>query len=445
MHRSPRSCVSLDLIAAAVPVARRLRAQMDRLFNATVSLTYEHEHGKRFVNSAIADSGEFWWDVKHPDQASLWESTIKLGEKFFHEIIAHPIPLDLHILKKLKRSPLGLDLYLWLTYRTFALKRPLRLTWSQLYRQFGADPDRPTKVAQQAFRRDCLRELEKIQRAWPDLHYRTVRGALVLSPSPPRIASSQLRLSDSDFPPTGRPCDEPRSGPSTLAARGAAGAPPASPAPRGLGTAPAAAAHRAEPRVGVRLRVRHLCESADAQVPDGRRRVDPRMPGDCRGRRHPLWAGDRGLAQLVSVHGAPRHLRSDNGPEFVATAILRWLGDAGIDTALIDPGKPWQNATDESFNGKFRNEFLSLQWFRNRMDAKVGIEHWRQHYNEVRPHSSLSYLTPAEFKAQLSAGSDDGGRCRASSTVCGPCWKSGVPTIRNEESGHGAGEEPRFT
>ena len=116
------------------------------------------------------------------------------------------------------------------------------------------------------------------------------------------------------------------------------------------------------------------------------------------------------LAQLVSVHGAPRHLRSDNGPEFVATAILRWLGDAGIDTALIDPGKPWQNATDESFNGKFRDEFLSLQWFRNRMDAKVGIEQWRQHYNEVRPHSSLGYLTPAEFKAQLRAGSDDGGR-----------------------------------
>ena len=101
------------------------------------------------------------------------------------------------------------------------------------------------------------------------------------------------------------------------------------------------------------------------------------------------------------------------GPEFVATAILRWLGDAGIDTALIDPGKPWQNATDESFNGKFRDEFLSLQWFRNRMDAKVGIEQWRQHYNEVRPHSSLGYLTPAEFKAQLGTRSDDGGRSPA--------------------------------
>ena len=94
----------------------------------------------------------------------------------------------------------------------------------------------------------------------------------------------------------------------------------------------------------------------------------------------------------------------------MVTAILRWLGDAGTDTALIDQGKPWQNATDESFNGKFHDEFLSLQWFRNHMDAKVGIEQWPQHYNKVRPHSSLGYLTPAEFKAQLGAGPNDGER-----------------------------------
>jgi putative transposase len=66
--------------------------------------------------------------------------------------------------------------------------------------------------------------------------------------------------------------------------------------------------------------------------------------------------------------------RTYYGPEFVAAAILRWLGDASIDTALIDPGKPWQNATDESFNGKFRDEYLTLHWFHNRVDAKVGIE-----------------------------------------------------------------------
>ena len=106
-------------------------------------------------------------------------------------------------------------------------------------------------------------------------------------------------------------------------------------------------------------------------------------------------------------------LRRYYGPEFVAAAILRWLVDAHIDTALIDPGKPWQNATDESFNGKLRDEYPSLQWFRNRVDAKVGIEEWRRHYNDVRPHSSLGYLTPAEFKSQRSTGSDDRGRAPA--------------------------------
>jgi putative transposase len=111
------------------------------------------------------------------------------------------------------------------------------------------------------------------------------------------------------------------------------------------------------------------------------------------------------LGQLVSVHGAPQYLRSDNGPEFVATAVLRWLQTAAIDTAFIDPGKPWQNGTDESFNGKFRDECLNLEWFRNRLDAKVGIERWRRHYNEERPHMSLGDLTPAEFKNKIKSQS----------------------------------------
>jgi putative transposase len=106
------------------------------------------------------------------------------------------------------------------------------------------------------------------------------------------------------------------------------------------------------------------------------------------------------LARLVSTHGAPRFLRSDNGPEFVSHAILRWLTEATIDTALNDPGKPWQNGTDESFNGKFRDECLSAEWFRNRTEAAAVIETWREHYNEVRPHSSLGYMTPHEFKQQ---------------------------------------------
>ena len=103
------------------------------------------------------------------------------------------------------------------------------------------------------------------------------------------------------------------------------------------------------------------------------------------------------LARLISVHGAPRYLRSDNGPEFISRAILKWLNDADIETAAIDPGKPWQNATNESFNDKFRDECLSLEWFRSRQEAKVLIEVWRRHYNEVRPHSSLGNLTPRAF------------------------------------------------
>ena len=104
------------------------------------------------------------------------------------------------------------------------------------------------------------------------------------------------------------------------------------------------------------------------------------------------------LTRLISDRGAPLFLRSDNGPEFVSQALLEWLAAATIDTALIEPGKPWQNGDNESFNGKFRDECLNMEWFRNRTEARVLIEIHRRHYNDVRPHSSLGYLTPTEFR-----------------------------------------------
>ena len=104
------------------------------------------------------------------------------------------------------------------------------------------------------------------------------------------------------------------------------------------------------------------------------------------------------LARLISLHGAPAFLRSDNGPEFISHAVLHWLPTNHIDTAVIDPGKPWQNGTNESFNGKFRDECLTLEWFRSRREASIIIEAWRRHYNVVQPHQSLNYLTPIEFK-----------------------------------------------
>lgn len=109
----------------------------------------------------------------------------------------------------------------------------------------------------------------------------------------------------------------------------------------------------------------------------------------------------------MSLHGAPRHLRCDNGPEFVSKALLRWVTKEGIETAFIDPGKPWQNGTDESFNGRFRDECLGMEWFRSRREAAILIETWRRHYNDVRPHSSLGYLTPSEFKRKYTDQKSD--------------------------------------
>ena len=167
----------------------RLRNQMKRLFGCTVSLIYQDECGETAVNSVVARRTEFWWNERKPDELSLWESKIELGEDLFNEIISHPVPLNMNTLTALKRSPLGLDLYLWAVYRTFALRAPLRLTWRQLYQQFGSDPDRARdKRTVLNFRMDCLRELKKIKLAWPDLHYTTAKGVLILSPSKPAIA-----------------------------------------------------------------------------------------------------------------------------------------------------------------------------------------------------------------------------------------------------------------
>ena len=96
--------------------------------SASVQLIYEDEHGKQFIASHIADRGEFWWNERKPDERVLWESKIHLSEPFFNEIIQHPVPLDMNTLTALKRSTLGLDLYLWLVYRTFTLRAPLRLS-----------------------------------------------------------------------------------------------------------------------------------------------------------------------------------------------------------------------------------------------------------------------------------------------------------------------------
>jgi putative transposase len=101
------------------------------------------------------------------------------------------------------------------------------------------------------------------------------------------------------------------------------------------------------------------------------------------------------LFQLIIFRGIPEHIRSDNGPEFTAKAIRRWLSHIGVKTLFIEPGSPWQNGYIESFNGKLRDELLNREVFTTLTEAKVLIEQWRREYNQIRPHSSLGYRPPA--------------------------------------------------
>jgi putative transposase len=104
------------------------------------------------------------------------------------------------------------------------------------------------------------------------------------------------------------------------------------------------------------------------------------------------------LNRLFHHHGAPQYLRSDNGPEFLAKLLRTWLTKQGTHTLYIEPGCPWQNGKGESVNGRLRDECLNTEVFLNLAEAKVRIEHWRHQYNTERPHSSLGYRTPYEFK-----------------------------------------------
>ena len=145
---------------------------------------------------AATSSRHRWRPMTRTLVLGLWDSKIELGEDFFNEIIQHPVPIDMNTLTALKRCALGLDFYLWLTYRTFALRAPQRITWRQVYRQFGLHPSKDSnKRTVQNFRTQALRELKKIKLAWPELNYTTAKGVLILHPSKPSIPpAEQLQL-----------------------------------------------------------------------------------------------------------------------------------------------------------------------------------------------------------------------------------------------------------
>jgi putative transposase len=108
----------------------------------------------------------------------------------------------------------------------------------------------------------------------------------------------------------------------------------------------------------------------------------------------------KALAKAAQQRGMPEHLRSDNGPEFIADAVKQWLAQEGTATLYIEPGSPWENAYSESFNSRLRDELLDGELFSSLKEAEVLLEQHRRAYNEERPHSSLGYVAPAVFARQ---------------------------------------------
>ncbi len=109
------------------------------------------------------------------------------------------------------------------------------------------------------------------------------------------------------------------------------------------------------------------------------------------------------LRYLFAVRGVPKYIRSDNGPEFVAKELCKWLDQADVETLFIAPGSPWENGYVESFNGKFRDELLNRELFLSLAEARWVVDRWRLDYNHCRLHSSLDYQTPAAFAARCSS------------------------------------------
>lgn len=109
------------------------------------------------------------------------------------------------------------------------------------------------------------------------------------------------------------------------------------------------------------------------------------------------------LAELFAMRGVPRHIRSDNGPEFIARAIQRWLAQVEVETLYIEPGSPWENGFAESFHSRLRDEFLALEVFESLVAARKLTATWKEDYNYHRPHSSLGYATPIEYAARCAA------------------------------------------
>lgn len=167
--------------------AKRLQEQMRRLIDARISFESETDTHGRYLHMDVSASSEFWWDAKKTNQANLWESWIELGEKFYEAVTLSSVPVDLRALRALKRSPLALDLYAWLTYTAYVASKSRKarmVPWEGLHAQMGAE-----YAEIRMFRTNVRLALKKIRLVYPELKLELTPAGVTILPSPTAIAT----------------------------------------------------------------------------------------------------------------------------------------------------------------------------------------------------------------------------------------------------------------
>ena len=157
---------------------KQLHKQLERTLSASFAWTYRTDKQWSRANIQVSHDSQLWWDERQPEQQALWESYIRLNTDFFNEIIRNAVPLDLRVLSVLKNSPLGLDLYMFISWRVFKMDKPVFISWESLQEQLGGQYE-----DRKVFSRDCRNHIRKIQAIRPDLNISFVTGRLCLKPS----------------------------------------------------------------------------------------------------------------------------------------------------------------------------------------------------------------------------------------------------------------------
>lgn len=159
---------------------KQLHKQLERTLSAAFAWTYRTDKQWSRTNIQVSSQSQLWWDEKLPEQQSLWESYIRLNIEFYNEIMRNAVPLDLRVLATLKNSPLGLDLYMFITWRTFKLAKPVYVSWESIQEQLGTQ-----FLSIHEFSRKCRAHIKRIQSICPALDIKIIRGRLCLNPSYP--------------------------------------------------------------------------------------------------------------------------------------------------------------------------------------------------------------------------------------------------------------------